>query len=146
MIPVAEVDTQRLDLFWGTFRTSMRLGKTPGTCAAFFWVCTSPPGRLLFAGPELFKRLMSNSQYYNDTEEIDIEFLSKDFNTTNSSYPVNLVLQSRAAAEAGYNAQLTEISKRLTSRSTLQLVSTNTESTTFLGGSCSTQMARFWPR
>ncbi|CAK7243701.1 MAG: hypothetical protein STHCBS139747_005227 [Sporothrix thermara] len=34
-----------------------------------------------------------------------MEFLSKDYNASNSSYPVNLVLQSREAAEAGYNAQ-----------------------------------------
>lgn len=36
-----------------------------------------------------------------------MEFLSKDFNTTNSSYPVSLVLQSRAAAIAGYDAAKT---------------------------------------
>jgi beta-glucanase (GH16 family) len=33
-----------------------------------------------------------------------MEFLSKDFHTSNNSYPVNLVLQSREAAQAGYNA------------------------------------------
>ncbi|KAL1862525.1 hypothetical protein VTK73DRAFT_6758 [Phialemonium thermophilum] len=36
-----------------------------------------------------------------------MEFLSKDFNASNNSYPVNLVLQSRQAAEAGYDAQKT---------------------------------------
>jgi beta-glucanase (GH16 family) len=36
-----------------------------------------------------------------------MEFLSKDFHTSNNSYPVNLVLQSREASQAGYNAQLT---------------------------------------
>ncbi len=36
-----------------------------------------------------------------------MEFLSKDFNASNSSYPVNLVLQSRQAVEDGYNAQKT---------------------------------------
>ncbi len=36
-----------------------------------------------------------------------MEFLSKDFNASNSSYPVNLVLQSREAAEKGYDAQST---------------------------------------
>lgn len=50
---------------------------------------------------------MKRPQYYNDTEEIDMEFLSKDFNTANNSYPVNLVLQSREAAKAGYDAQQT---------------------------------------
>lgn len=33
-----------------------------------------------------------------------MEFLSKDFHTKNSSYPVNLVLQSQASADAGYDA------------------------------------------
>lgn len=51
--------------------------------------------------------LTLGSQYYNDTAEIDLEFLSKDFQTSNNSYPVNLVLQSREAAQSGYNAALT---------------------------------------
>ncbi|KAK3944591.1 concanavalin A-like lectin/glucanase domain-containing protein [Diplogelasinospora grovesii] len=82
MVPVAEIDTQRQDVFYGTFRASMKMTGNPGTCAAFFW-------------------------YFNDTQEIDMEFLSKDFNPSNNSYPVNLVLQSRQAAEAGYNAAST---------------------------------------
>lgn len=36
-----------------------------------------------------------------------MEFLSKDFHTSNASYPVNLVLQSRAAAAAGFDASST---------------------------------------
>lgn len=36
-----------------------------------------------------------------------MEFLSQDFQSSNASYPVNLVLQSRAAAEAGYDASHT---------------------------------------
>jgi hypothetical protein len=38
MVPVAEIDTQRLDFFYGTFRASMKVTDVPGTCAAFFWV------------------------------------------------------------------------------------------------------------
>jgi hypothetical protein len=38
MVSTAEIDTTRLDLLWGTFRASMKLTSTPGTCAAFFWV------------------------------------------------------------------------------------------------------------
>lgn len=34
-----------------------------------------------------------------------MEFLSKEYNSTNGSYPVNLVLQSREAAEDGFDAQ-----------------------------------------
>ncbi|KAK3997332.1 beta-glucanase [Cladorrhinum sp. PSN332] len=82
MIPVAEIDTHRLDMFWGTFRASMKMTDQKGTCAAFFW-------------------------YFNDTQEIDMEFLSKDFNASNSSYPVNLVLQSRDAVMAGFDAAKT---------------------------------------
>ncbi|KAL2258269.1 hypothetical protein VTK26DRAFT_8503 [Humicola hyalothermophila] len=83
MVPVAEIDTQRLDIFWGTFRASMKLTDVPGTCAAFFW-------------------------YFNDTQEIDMEFLSREFSPLNGSYPVNLVLQSRAAAVAGHDASRTD--------------------------------------
>jgi len=36
-----------------------------------------------------------------------MEFLSKDFNNSNSSWPVNLVLQSREAAMEGYDASKT---------------------------------------
>ncbi|KAK0753272.1 glycoside hydrolase, family 16 [Schizothecium vesticola] len=82
MVPTAEVATRRLDMMWGTFRASMRLTGVEGTCAAFFW-------------------------YFNDTQEIDMEFLSKDFNHANGSYPVNLVLQSLEAAAANYDASHT---------------------------------------
>jgi beta-glucanase (GH16 family) len=41
-------------------------------------------------------------QYYNDTQEIDMEFLSQDLNIT--SHPVNLVLQSPASEQAGFDA------------------------------------------
>ncbi|OIW34004.1 concanavalin A-like lectin/glucanase [Coniochaeta ligniaria NRRL 30616] len=79
MVPGAEIDTEREDVLWGTFRAGLKLTSIPGTCAAFFW-------------------------YYNDTAEIDMEFLSKDFDTSNNSYPVNLVLHSKEASQAGYNA------------------------------------------
>ena len=42
------------------------------------------------------------SQYWNDTQEIDMEFLSTQFNI--SSHPVNLVLQSPESDQAGFNA------------------------------------------
>ena len=42
------------------------------------------------------------AQYFNDTREIDIELLSAQQNA--SSHPINLVLQSPASAEAGFNA------------------------------------------
>jgi hypothetical protein len=38
MVPVAELDTSRRDIHWGSFRAGMKLTKVEGTCAAFFWV------------------------------------------------------------------------------------------------------------
>ncbi|CAK7208090.1 hypothetical protein SEUCBS140593_000015 [Sporothrix eucalyptigena] len=80
MVPVSEIDSNRTDILYGSFRAGMKLTNVSGTCSAFFW-------------------------YFNDTQEIDMEFLSKEYNATNSSYPVNLVLQSREAAEDGFDAQ-----------------------------------------
>ena len=34
----AEVDSMRLDLHYGSYRAGMRVPRTNGTCAAFFWV------------------------------------------------------------------------------------------------------------
>jgi beta-glucanase (GH16 family) len=42
-------------------------------------------------------------QYFNNSQEIDMEFLSGQFNAT--SHPVNLVLQSVQSAEQGFSAQ-----------------------------------------
>ena len=96
LIPMAEVATARIDMLYGSFRAGMKVTGTPGTCGAFFWVSlTSLPS---------FSGLCSylSSQYYNDTQEVDMEFLSAEFNST--SQPVNLVLQSPESEEAGFNA------------------------------------------
>jgi len=37
-VKVAQLDSSRNDLLWGSYRASMKLTLTPGTCAAFFWV------------------------------------------------------------------------------------------------------------
>ncbi|EQB55059.1 hypothetical protein GCG54_00006227 [Colletotrichum gloeosporioides] len=79
LVPGAEIDSARNDLQYGSFRAMMKVPDVPGTCAAFFW-------------------------YYNDTQEIDMEFLTREFNAANNSYPVNIVLQSRESLEKGYDA------------------------------------------
>ena len=38
MVPVAEIDSSRVDLRWGSFRAGIKVPDVPGTCAAFFWV------------------------------------------------------------------------------------------------------------
>ncbi|KAI5460047.1 concanavalin A-like lectin/glucanase domain-containing protein [Mariannaea sp. PMI_226] len=87
-VPAAEIDTTRLDLHWGSYRAGMKLTGINGTCSAFFW-------------------------YFNDTQEIDIEFLSREFQPADSIYPVNLVVQSTQSREAGYDASKTGTFKRV---------------------------------
>lgn len=41
MVPVAEIDSSRLDLWWGSFRAGIKVPDVPGTCAAFFCVLCS---------------------------------------------------------------------------------------------------------
>ncbi|KAF4984923.1 hypothetical protein FDECE_16975 [Fusarium decemcellulare] len=87
-VSAGEVDTARLDLHWGSFRAGIKLTAENGTCAAFFW-------------------------YFNDTQEIDIEFLSREFDHQSGSYPINLVVQSLRSLEAGYDASKTGTYKRV---------------------------------
>lgn len=47
------------------------------------------------------------SQYFNDTQEIDMEFLSREFDPVKKIYPANLVIQSEASRKAGYDASKT---------------------------------------
>lgn len=81
-IPVAELDSARSDMSFGSYRAGMKLTPVNGTCAAFFW-------------------------YFNDTQEIDMEFLSREFDVEKHVYPVNLVIQSEASMQAGYDASKT---------------------------------------
>ncbi|KAI1757728.1 glycoside hydrolase, family 16 [Xylaria castorea] len=87
-VPVAEVSTTGLHYFYGTFRAGIKTTDIPGTCSAFFW-------------------------YQNDTQEIDIEFLSAQFDKAKGVFPVNLVLQSKEAAAAGYDAANTTGMRRV---------------------------------
>ncbi len=53
-VPVAEMDSSREDLLWGSYRAALKLTPVPGTCSAFFWVrfhsihFTAPPIWSLF--------------------------------------------------------------------------------------------------
>jgi hypothetical protein len=38
MVPVAEIDTARLDVVFGSYRAGLKLTDVSGTCSAFFWV------------------------------------------------------------------------------------------------------------
>ncbi|KAK2612969.1 hypothetical protein QQS21_001080 [Conoideocrella luteorostrata] len=78
-VTAAEIDTSRRDMFWGSYRVVMRLSSVHGTCAAFFW-------------------------YLNDTQEIDMEFLSREFDQAREIFPVNLVIHSRSTMRDGYDA------------------------------------------
>ncbi|KLO88463.1 xyloglucan endo-transglycosylase-like protein [Fusarium fujikuroi] len=52
-------------------------------------------------------------RYFNDTQEIDIEFLSQEFDHDNGIYPINLVVQSKKSLEVGYDASKTGSFKRV---------------------------------
>ncbi|KAI1374622.1 glycoside hydrolase family 16 protein [Hypoxylon crocopeplum] len=82
MVTGADVSTSDVHYFHGTFRAGIKVTDVPGTCSAFFW-------------------------YFNDTQEIDIEFLSSEFNKGNNTFPVNLVLQSQESKAAGFDASKT---------------------------------------
>ena len=75
MVPIAEIVSQRDDILYGSFRIGMRTTAVNGTCGAFF-------------------------SYYNDSSEIDLEFLSKQQTLTTGS--VNLVIQSPQNEALGY--------------------------------------------
>lgn len=118
MVQGGEIDTARLDVFYGTFRSSMRLTNVSGTVSAFFWVRTSsfftffcPIDERRSCAGYYTRHGLTNchgrTQYFNDTQEIDVEFLSRDFDSANDSYPVHLVLQSRDAQASGYDASST---------------------------------------
>lgn len=38
LVPVAEVNSVREDMLWGSYRAAIKLTNKPGTCGAFFWV------------------------------------------------------------------------------------------------------------
>ncbi|KAG5936433.1 hypothetical protein E4U53_000235 [Claviceps sorghi] len=78
-ITAAEIDSARMDMFWGSYRVRMKLTRASGTCAAFFW-------------------------YRNDSQEIDMEFLSREFDVAAKRFPVNLVMHSRDSMRHGYDA------------------------------------------
>ncbi|KAI5812118.1 concanavalin A-like lectin/glucanase domain-containing protein [Pyronema omphalodes] len=79
-VGVAEIDSARTDMFYGSFRAGINVPKTKGTCAAFFW-------------------------YFNDTQEIDMEILTAQINDT--SRPIHLVLHSPLSQQYGGDASQT---------------------------------------
>ncbi|KAF2272691.1 concanavalin A-like lectin/glucanase [Westerdykella ornata] len=72
LIGGAELAHLRNDSRYGSFRVGMKMSAVNGTCGAFYW-------------------------YFDDSQEIDMEFLSKQFNDSQGA--VNLVLQSPDSAK-----------------------------------------------
>ncbi|KAF2649280.1 glycoside hydrolase family 16 protein [Lophiostoma macrostomum CBS 122681] len=73
----AELVSMRNDARFGSYRIAMKLSNQTGTCGAFFW-------------------------YYNNSREIDMEFRSMEFNSSQGA--VNYVLQTPESVAAGYDA------------------------------------------
>ncbi|KAK5129307.1 hypothetical protein LTR08_003611 [Meristemomyces frigidus] len=80
-IPMAEIVTAQKDILYGSFRVGMKTTAINGTCGAWFF-------------------------YHNNSQEIDMEVLSKD-RSTKMGWPVNLVNQSPQSVASGYNARNT---------------------------------------
>ncbi|KAI5793325.1 concanavalin A-like lectin/glucanase domain-containing protein [Geopyxis carbonaria] len=82
VVPVGEIKTRRNDMLYGSFRASMAVSAVNGTAGAFFF-------------------------YHNDTQIIDMEFLSKQLSEADDKQPVNLVLHSAASKAPGSDASHT---------------------------------------
>jgi hypothetical protein len=41
LVSVAQINSVRDDMLWGSYRASIKLTNVPGTCGAFFWVSTN---------------------------------------------------------------------------------------------------------
>lgn len=58
-VPVAEMDSSREDLLWGSYRAALKITPVSGTCAGFFWVSfhmihfAVPPNLVSFSKLEL---------------------------------------------------------------------------------------------
>ncbi|KAK9794255.1 putative GH16 domain-containing protein [Seiridium cardinale] len=102
------------EYFHGSYRASIKVSAVEGTCTAFFWVRDLITGGYIrwhhprqrshkFGGVDADNIM----QYFNDTQEIDLEFLSREFVAPDLTYPVNLVLQTRQSKAAGYDATKT---------------------------------------
>ncbi|KAH7418932.1 glycoside hydrolase family 16 protein [Cadophora sp. MPI-SDFR-AT-0126] len=74
----AQLNTAREDMLWGSYRALLKLPSVSGTCSAFFW-------------------------YFNDSQEIDMELLSSQFDRNNNSFLINLVHQSPQSASQGFS-------------------------------------------
>ena len=97
MVSIGEIAAKRTDVLYGSFRVAMKVTQIHGTCGAFFWVS--------YCLQHVTNDISTNLyQFRNNTQEIDMEFLSSQFN---DSYSVNLVLQSPASTAAGYDASKT---------------------------------------
>ncbi|PPJ50396.1 hypothetical protein CBER1_06976 [Cercospora berteroae] len=79
MIPMSEIVSSRTDILYGSFRIALKPTHINGTCGAFFF-------------------------YFNDSTEIDMEFLSRQTVTSSpaNSSSINLVIQSPQSALRGY--------------------------------------------
>lgn len=77
MVPMAEIVSARNDVLYGSFRVGIMTTDVKGTCAAFFF-------------------------YRSDSQEIDMEFLSKQEQRDAETGVVNLVIQVPASAELGH--------------------------------------------
>lgn len=93
-VDMGQIDSARMDLLWGSYRASLKLPAINGTCSAFFWVCSITSVSVAAA---------NCYEYFNDSQEIDMEFLSQQYDFERKLFPVNLVLQTPRSASQGFS-------------------------------------------
>ncbi|KAF2996481.1 hypothetical protein E8E13_004986 [Curvularia kusanoi] len=76
LVSTGQIQSTREDIRFGSFRAYMKSSPVNGTCAASFW-------------------------YYNDTQEIDMELLSRE--QIRSQNPINLSIHSEESADDASN-------------------------------------------
>jgi len=104
-VPVAQMNSAREDLLYGTFRALMKITPVPGTCSAFFWVRpndTCPISIVLAPHAISMEAKLTELKYFSNSQEIDFEILSSQFNFENGTFPINLILQSEQSAQQGF--------------------------------------------
>ena len=97
-VQVAQVNSVREDLLYGTYRALIKTTHIPGSCTAFFWVSDSN------IGITVKENISIMLQYFNDSSEIDAEELSIQNDFQNGTYPLNLVIQSQQSARQGFSS------------------------------------------
>ena len=97
-VDIAQLDSVRTDMLWGSYRASMKLPSINGTCSAFFWVCKLAISLLyLLILPLVFQRQPRNRHGISlPTVRFRQKDFSRQFGPTNSKICVTRLQRKRS--------------------------------------------------